>query len=83
MMGLSKVKIVKNEPKGNNYSHCANTIIRCFGKIILSKDDFAFLFVEIDFSGYHNMYVRLWPEVHVSRHLPFQNSDDSAVDCCP
>ena len=51
---------------------------------MLSKDeDFDFLFVEIDFSGYHNIYVRLWPEDHVARYFPFQNSDDSGVDCCP
>ena len=50
MMGLrsSKVKIVDNVPKGNNYLQCANTIMRCFGKIILSKnEDFDFLFVEV------------------------------------
>ena len=45
---LSKVKIVENVPKGNNYSHCTNSIMRCFGKIILLKyEDFDFLFVVI------------------------------------
>ena len=65
----SKVKIVDNVPKGDNYSH-----LRCFGEIISSKDeDFHFWFVEIDFSGYHKTYVHLWLEDHV----------DSGVDCCP
>ena len=84
MMGLksAKVKIVDKMPKGNNYLQCANTIMRCFGKMILSKDeDFDFFFIEIDFSGYHKTYIRLWSEDHVAHYLPSQNSDDSGVDC--
>ena len=80
-MGLrfSKVKIVDNVPKGDNYSY-----LRCFREIVLSKDeDFHFLFVEIDFSGYYKTYIRLWPEDHVVCNSPSQNSDDSGVDCCP
>ena len=73
------MKIVDNVPKGDDYLH-----LRYFGEIILWKDeDFDFLFVEIDFSGYHKTYVYLWPEDHVVRNLSSQNSDDSGVDCCP
>ena len=65
-MGLrsSKVKIVDNVPKVENYLHLC-----CFGEIILSKDEaFDFLFVEIGFSDYHKMYVCLWPEDQVVRN---------------
>ena len=72
-------EIVDNVPKGDNYSY-----LRCFREIVLSKDeDFHFLFVEIDFSGYYKTYIRLWPEDHVVCNSPSQNSDDSGVDCCP
>ena len=71
--------MVDKLPKGDNYLH------QCyFGEIILQKDeDFDFLFVKIDFSGYYKTYVRLWPEDHVVGNLPSQNSDDSGVDWCP
>ena len=72
------MKVVNNVPKGANYLH-----LRCFGEVTLMKDeDFDFLFVEIDFSGYHETYVCLWPEDHIVRNSPSQNSDDSGVDCC-
>ena len=73
------MKIVDNVPKRDDYLH-----LHYFGEIILWKDeDFDFLFVEIDFSGYHKKYVYLWLEDHVVSNLSSQNSDDSGVDCCP